>query len=151
MSMSILKLCCILLVGAWKYILRLLKMLTDERIIIFSLLSLQFGKLQQREFAQSICENTREWISKIHALRLIHLRMALILYKDKLAVLYIFDIYGLNESLLSVINHKRLTFNGGFIKISEIGIFSSSVLFLFNRRLFSNSQLLIVFAQRQIS
>ena len=65
--------------------------------------------------------------------------MALILYKDKLAVLYIFDIYGLNESLLSVINPKRLTFNGGFIKISEIDIFSSSVLFLFNRRLFSNS------------
>ena len=43
--------------------------------------------------------------------------MALILYKDILAVLYIFDICGLNESLLSIINPELLTFNNGFIII----------------------------------
>ena len=37
---NILKLCRILLIGARQYILRLLMILTDERIIIFSLLSL---------------------------------------------------------------------------------------------------------------
>ena len=37
---SIFKLCRILLLGARQYILRLLMILTDERIIIFSLLSL---------------------------------------------------------------------------------------------------------------
>ena len=62
---------------------------------------------------------------------------------------------GLNESLLLIINPKLLTFNGGFIIISskvttgnltsERYIFNSSVLFLFNRRSFSKSQLLLVF------
>ena len=33
---SILKLCRILLIGAWQYISRLLMILTDERIIIYS-------------------------------------------------------------------------------------------------------------------
>ena len=80
--------------------------------------------------------------------------MALILYKDILAVLHIFEICDLNESLLSIINPKLLTFNDGFIIISpkvitgnltsERDIFSSSVLFLFNRSVFSKSQLLIV-------
>ena len=44
--------------------------------------------------------------------------MALILYKDILAVLYIFEICSLNESLLSIINPKLLTFNDGLIIIS---------------------------------
>ena len=44
--------------------------------------------------------------------------MVLILYKDILAVLHIFEICGLNESLLSIINPKLLTFNYGFIIIS---------------------------------
>ena len=75
--------------------------------------------------------------------------MALILYKEILAVLHIFKICGLNESLLSIMYPKLLTFNDGFIIISpkvttgnltsEIYIFNSSVLFLFNRRLFSKS------------
>ena len=135
--------------------------LTDERIIIFILLSLQFGKFQLSEFAQSIRENTSEWISKINVLRLIHLRMTLILYKYILAVLHIFEICGLNEILLSIINSKLLTFNDGFLIISpkettgnltsKRDIFNSAVLFLINRRLFFKSQLLIVFAQRQIS
>ena len=48
---SIFKLCRILPIGAWKYIFRLLMILTNERIIIFSLLSLLFEKLQYNEFA----------------------------------------------------------------------------------------------------
>ena len=44
--------------------------------------------------------------------------MALILYKDILAVLHIFDICGLNENLLSIINLKLFTFKDGFIIIS---------------------------------
>ena len=97
----------------------------------------------------------------MHALRLLHLRMALILYKNILAVLHIFEICGLNESLLSIINPKLLTFHDSFIIISPKvttgnltsvrDIFNSSFLFLFNRRLFYKSQLLIVFAQRQRS
>ena len=87
--------------------------------------------------------------------------MALILYKDILAVLHIFDICSSNESLLSIIYPKLLTFNDGFIIIlpkvttgnlnSVRDIFNSTVLFMFNRRLFSKSQLLIGFAHRQIS
>ena len=87
--------------------------------------------------------------------------MDLILYKDIWSVLHIFEICGLNESLLSIINPKLLTFNNGFIIISPKvntgnltsvrDIFNSFVLFLFNRRLFSKSKLLIVFEQRQIS
>ena len=70
-----------------------------------------------------------------------------------LAVWHILDICSLNESLLSIINPKLLTFNNGFIIIlpkvttgnltSVRDIFYSTFLFLFNRRLFSKSQLLI--------
>ena len=47
--------------------------------------------------------------------------MALILCKDILAVLHIFGICGLNESLLSIINPKLLTFN------DDLNIISSKV------------------------
>ena len=75
----------------------------------------------------------------VDALRLIHLRMVLILYKGIFAALHIFHICGLNESLLSIIYPKLLTFNDGYIIISpkvttgnlnsERNIFKSSVLF----------------------
>ena len=83
----------------------------------------------------------------MHVLLLRQLRMDLILYKDILAVLNIFEICSLNESLLLIINPKLLTFNDAIIIIStkvtignltsEIYIFSSSVIFLFNKMLFS--------------
>ena len=88
--------------------------------------------------------------------------MALILYKDILAVLHIFDICGLNENLLSIINLKLFTFKDGFIIISPIittgnliserGIFSSFVFFCLTiEGYFLKKQLLIVFAHMQIS
>ena len=65
--------------------------------------------------------------------------MTLILHKDTLAVLHIFEMCGIKEGLLSIINPKHLTFNDSFIiispkvntenLISEIYIFNSSVLF----------------------
>ena len=44
--------------------------------------------------------------------------MAFILHKDILAVLHVFDICGLNERLLSIINPKLLTSIDLFIIIS---------------------------------